>query len=866
MNIALQEKPLDVTPITTPTTASSDRELSLAAITAWEIYNQEGEAIQTSEAKGWIGSFVGTVDYLFREGKKTHLHDIAEKWVLERDLVYRAKGLILRGEAPNLKAALTHLQKHGSPEISQRAAFYLKPEYRSYKGHPLGNLIDFTANPTDNENARLLVQHGFELEYQSKGSTSALAIYRLVHQYSPDPAVRQFAQGNIEAHEGKSSFSRALQKSVFSTSPENLATEVLIFKGAHRVGKFFSGTVETMARKASLSKGISWVLAKTTGFLAEGNALWVGNTAKAMAQQDPAQTLKKEHLAKSYKANFVMLGLTKLLGQAGNALGLSLVKRLGLIEAEQLTLGGQALLHGIGHGSGLGGMIASSQANEALGYKEKAKGGTSEDIAQDLVGYLAFGIANKGLPLKQELPSPANGALKVKPWGMDVLPQANFLRRYHAGFASILGLGLGMEILLKPSLAQATEGKLIESKDIPGALILTAIGLGVGALCLKKAFFGKPQGKAPTTPKINRKQLEEQATQEIIQTQGLEVATAKKIAEKIGQINERALKEEEFKGPQGEQNRLNLNRLMMETVSRLNRENLDPKQQVEALEILFSDGWRDLKATTFEIFVEAGYGVKNTLELLKRGDWNWFASKNRQEIKNLRTLNGRVNLRALFQDSPIRFRHAMDIYQMNAPLAEKIFWMAERVIENPEASPEGLLAAATLIYKIRPGKEGQYWLQSLARHPNFAHYPELLDQLKDQPSASQEIFKMLKLRMSQNWLQDDPHREAILDFLIGACNHPDVNVRINFVHRFGKSLMDKNVPEEIWNLLYQGIITRLDDPAPDIRILSEDILQKVLDKDAGKPLGTERDVPHLTPKMREDLAKRLIWFSTEDED
>jgi len=115
----------------------TDRALGLAALEAWEIYNQEGEALQLSESKGWLGAAAGALDLLVKkatgQGNETTLHDQAEKWKLERDLVGTVKGKIPRNEAANIREALQQIQQLGSAELKEKASFYLQPEYRAWK-------------------------------------------------------------------------------------------------------------------------------------------------------------------------------------------------------------------------------------------------------------------------------------------------------------------------------------------------------------------------------------------------------------------------------------------------------------------------------------------------------------------------------------------------------------------------------------------------------------------------------------------------------------------------------------------------------------------------------------------------------------
>ena len=70
--------------VASPESNSSDsKQLNLQAIESWELYNQEGEAHQLSETKGWLGVAAGTLDWMIKkvssDGNKTILHDQAEK-------------------------------------------------------------------------------------------------------------------------------------------------------------------------------------------------------------------------------------------------------------------------------------------------------------------------------------------------------------------------------------------------------------------------------------------------------------------------------------------------------------------------------------------------------------------------------------------------------------------------------------------------------------------------------------------------------------------------------------------------------------------------------------------------------------------
>ncbi len=373
------------------------RDLNLAALEVWELYNAEGEAMQRGDTEGWIGTAFGAVDHLLRKDGKTLLHDQAEKWKLERELTLEAKRRLQRGEAWTVLEALELVRREcPRPELRDRAAHFLDLKNQIVKGRPLHQLFRYVAQvPPDAEAEGLLLHAAFELECADQAAQTPAAVYQLVRGLSADPNHLAQAQEHLDAWQGRSSFVRAAQKIAYSASPEGLAVDVGLMFASAGLGALAKLSAARKLEALGVGGVRAMTLAAGAGLGAETTALWAGNNVKSAAFQDPAKVFSPEHLAKSYGATFCMIGLTKAFGALGKGAAGAGIQALGIAAEGQLTLGGRFLAGSIGHASGLGGMIAATRVNEGLGFQETPVGGAQESLAHDLLGYFQFALAHR---------------------------------------------------------------------------------------------------------------------------------------------------------------------------------------------------------------------------------------------------------------------------------------------------------------------------------------------------------------------------------------------------------------------------------------------------------------------------------------
>jgi hypothetical protein len=173
--------------------------------------------------------------------------------------------------------------------------------------------------------------------------------------------------------------------------------DVTLMAGAAFVGgKAGLAALDKLRQSGTVGwKGLA--VAKGAEVGAEGSALWALNTSKDILLHDPSKILDAKHLAQSYGATLIMIGYLKGFGEVGQTHAPRLARWFGLTQkaTPQLSAGGRALSWAVGHGVGMGGMVASTHTSEALGLQEAPLGAWKESLVHDIFGYVRFAIAHK---------------------------------------------------------------------------------------------------------------------------------------------------------------------------------------------------------------------------------------------------------------------------------------------------------------------------------------------------------------------------------------------------------------------------------------------------------------------------------------
>ncbi len=394
------------------------RAVNLAALDVWAVYNEEAAALEKDKATSVTGHLKAFADSAYRSDEKTLHDDHAKYWADERLLVTKLKKRIEAGEAKTIKEALGHIKKHGSAPLKKSARYYLDeldrvkkseakwfPDDRPLAGpheFPIVRLIDYTSesSPSD-EKAKNLLDQGFRFEAHHHAVNSPYALYSLVKEVAEDKDVRVTAKTGKKALEGDSSVGRAAYKFMMSPEGESLPADIgLMFVSAGL------GSLARLKTLTALSKAVKagHIGSKTTvglslaaEFGAETTALWALSTGKEALSRDVSKVFSEENLMKSYAATAMMLGALKGFGGIGRALGGSAAKSLGMATEKGVTTGGKILIGAAGHGAALTGMVASRKAGEALELSKGAVGGEKEALVHDVLGYVRFALAHKGV-------------------------------------------------------------------------------------------------------------------------------------------------------------------------------------------------------------------------------------------------------------------------------------------------------------------------------------------------------------------------------------------------------------------------------------------------------------------------------------
>ena len=391
------------------------RAVNLAALDVWSVYNEEAAALEKDAATSITGHAKAFADSAYRSDEKTLHDDHAEYWADERLLVAKLKKRIESGEDKTIKEALKHIETHGSASLKKSARYYLSELDRVKKGEvkwlpddrplagphefPLVRLIDYTSKraPSD-EKAKSLLDQCFRFEAHHHAVNSPYALYSLVKEVAADKDVRAEAKTDKKALEGDSSVGRAAYKFMMSPEGESLPADIgLMFVSAGLGSLARLKTLTALGKAGHIGSKTAVGLGMAAELGAETTALWALSTGKEALSHDVSKVFNEENLMKSYASTAMMLGALKGLGGIGRALGGSVAKSLGMVTEKGLTTGGKVVVGMAGHGAALTGMVASRKAGEALELSEGAVGGEKEALVHDLLGYVRFALAHKGV-------------------------------------------------------------------------------------------------------------------------------------------------------------------------------------------------------------------------------------------------------------------------------------------------------------------------------------------------------------------------------------------------------------------------------------------------------------------------------------
>ncbi|MFO1463098.1 MAG: hypothetical protein U1F66_04930 [bacterium] len=360
------------------------RLINASAVEAWELYNKDMENAETDSAKGWAS--------------RTSVASVQEKWAKEKAITAAVKEKIKNGEASTISEALKLLSETASGDVKERAQYYLSTACRANGTGPIGDLIAYAStNPPSASDAALILQKAFDIEATRGALESSFAIYSILQAVSPEADIKKRAQAGMDALQGKAGFGRSVEKFFKVHSGQGLALDVGLMFLAAGLGNLAKLRMLMKLEQVGVSGYRAVVIANAVGIGAEATALWGANTVKDAMFTDPSKVFSKEHLLKSYGSTLLMIGGLKGFGKLAEGLGPRAAKSLGLVTegGATLTKGGKVLVWGIGQAGGLGGMIATSHANQALKLTPKPVGGWKEGLVNDVFGYVQFAIAHK---------------------------------------------------------------------------------------------------------------------------------------------------------------------------------------------------------------------------------------------------------------------------------------------------------------------------------------------------------------------------------------------------------------------------------------------------------------------------------------
>lgn len=360
------------------------RLVNLSAVETWMSYNKDLERAETDSAKGWMS--------------RTSVSNVTEKWSKEHAIAKAVKEKLESGEADSMEEALKLLAKSGDATLKERADYYLSGSSRANGTGPIGDLVAYASGqPPSMSDAQRIMAKSFDNEAQKGAVESAFAFYSLIQAASPEEDLKKRAQSNMDALQGKAGFGRSVEKFFKMHSGEGLAFDIGLMFVAAGLGNLAKLRMLTKLEQAGVNGYKAVAIANAVGIGTEATLFWGGGTLKEAMFTDPSKVFTAEHLAKGWASSLIMIGGLKGFGKLAEGLGPRAAKSLGLMKegGQQMTFGGKALVWGIGHAGGLGGMIASSHVNQGLGLTPKPLGGWKEGLVNEVFGYVQFAVAHK---------------------------------------------------------------------------------------------------------------------------------------------------------------------------------------------------------------------------------------------------------------------------------------------------------------------------------------------------------------------------------------------------------------------------------------------------------------------------------------
>ncbi|MCC6271941.1 MAG: tetratricopeptide repeat protein [Deltaproteobacteria bacterium] len=374
------------------------RMMNLAALEAWETYNKEGAAVQADAQSGVLGWAIGGVESWFRDDGKDFRDDTKARWKGQVAFVAELRSRIESGRADTMLQAMEQIEKDGPEAMKADARYYIEYRDVAMTGYPLGALVHLVDKlPPEPGEAERLLNKTWDLERQNPAVEAPYALYTVVNFLDKEASFNGTARQHMDALEGHGSFGRSAFKFITSMSPETLAVDVLLMVGSAGLGNLAKLAALSKLEKAGVTGYKAIVLAGAAGVGVEATALWAANLGKEAMLRDPSKVFTQEHMLKSYGSTLIMIGGLKGAGKLGETVAPRAAKSLGMVTAggTKLTSGGKILAWGIGHGTGLGGMIATSHINQAAGLAPKPIGGWKEGLVHDVFGYVQFAVAHK---------------------------------------------------------------------------------------------------------------------------------------------------------------------------------------------------------------------------------------------------------------------------------------------------------------------------------------------------------------------------------------------------------------------------------------------------------------------------------------
>ncbi len=378
------------------------RLLNMAMVETWEAFNREAQAAEWNKSQGAVGILFGAIQYY--TGAEETLHDKHyQHWADEEKLSTALKAKLQSGEADTLHEALKQIKNGPQTELAHLAHYYLAPELKYFAGElgpQLAHLVALSENPESEAALKHLQEIAWDLHAREGFVETPLALYTLTSGLGSDSSRQARAMAGrdeiMAALRDEGSWSYSAQKLFHNLNPKDVAEIAPLL---------IAGGVGNLARLGALARleaaGITGYRATALAFgaevLAEGSTLWALNTAHSAAFNDLSQVFTAEHLAKSYGATILMIGGLKGFGRLSQTFAPRLAYGLGLVAKDgiHLSRGGQALIRGLSHLFGMGGMVGTSRVLNWMGLQEAPMGGDKFSILSDVVFYWKFTLLHK---------------------------------------------------------------------------------------------------------------------------------------------------------------------------------------------------------------------------------------------------------------------------------------------------------------------------------------------------------------------------------------------------------------------------------------------------------------------------------------